>query len=194
MSSKSSGMSLWRHRIHLCEHPGLLQKSCPDPRERARAGRSQKTQIKTQKDLKKHPKVSRQGYLQELSIPTCLILTWATGPNWSMRGWDEQKGLMVQEQILIFWSPEWFGSYSLKPVHGQWEDCPSFPGWRGTGGDRMVLFKELSPNLKSQIPAPAPSPCDPQLLLIFKGWAEGSGCSKGIPPRAPSPLPSAGEG
>lgn len=35
----------------------------------------------------------------------------------------------------------------------------------------MALFKELSPGLKS--------PCAPQLLLILRGWAEGSGCSKG---------------
>lgn len=98
---------------------------------------------------------------------------------------------MVQEQILFFWSPEWFGSCSLKPAQGQWEDCPSCPGWGGAVGARMALFKELTPSLKSQIPAPAAG--DPQLLLILKGWAEGSGC-KGIPPWAPSPLSSAGEG
>lgn len=98
-----------------------------------------------------------------------------------MRGWDEQKGLMVQEKILFFWSPEWFGNYSLKPAQGLWGDWPSFPSCRGAVGARMALFKELSPSLKSQIPAPAAAPSlyDPQLLLIFKGWAEGSGCSKG---------------
>lgn len=94
---------------------------------------------------------------------------------------------------VFFWSPEWFGSYSLKPAWGQWEDFPSSSGCRGAVGARMVLFKELSPSLKPQIPALVPSPHDPELLLIFSGWAEGSGCSKGIPPWVPSALPSAGE-
>lgn len=74
------------------------------------------------------------------------------------------------------WSQPGLGSSAEASGEGQ-----SGPEWFCS----MNYVWEGTSIAQPQIPGPAAVPYHPQLLLIFKRWAEGS---KWIPPWAPSPL------